>query len=220
MFETLLELPLFKGVSRNRITETVGKIRFDFTKYSPGAEIIRPGEHCDCLKFIVSGEVRVILSNEKTGFSVSETLAGPNVVLPDFFFGMTTDYPCRVVALSGTSVLEVEKTEYLKILRLDEVFLLNYLNYLSTNAQKSVFGVMDMSGGGLNEFIRFAVKALSQPSGRNIEMSCSRASLASCFGVEEADFEANVKSMADAGLVSYEDGVLRVLDRKRLLSAN
>ena len=35
MYDILLELPLFKGASYNRISEIVGKAKFHFLKYLP-----------------------------------------------------------------------------------------------------------------------------------------------------------------------------------------
>ena len=39
MFETLVELPLFKGVSIERMAKTVGTYKFHFLKYLPGETI-------------------------------------------------------------------------------------------------------------------------------------------------------------------------------------
>ena len=57
MYDILLELPLFKGASYNRISEIVGKAKFHFLKYLPNEKIIEAGEPCTQLIFVIWGWV-------------------------------------------------------------------------------------------------------------------------------------------------------------------
>ena len=58
MYEILMGLPLFNGVSRERISEVVGRAPFHFLKYLEGEKVIEPGEACTHIKFVISGAVR------------------------------------------------------------------------------------------------------------------------------------------------------------------
>lgn len=218
MFDTLLELPLFRGVSREKIAEIVGKAKFHFLKYLPGHEFVHKGEACTHLKFILSGDVRVTIDNLDGRFSVSQTLTGPDVLLPDFLFGRATSYPCSGVAVTPTSILQIEKSEYVKILSLDTVFLLNYLNYLSMNAQKAVDGVLALSVGDIESRIAFWIISLTQPSGKDIRMECRHRDLTSVFGVQRSSLVAALTNMKSQGLVDFDGNTIEILDRRGLLS--
>ena len=43
MYENLMGLPLFNGVSYNRISEIVGNTKLAFMKYLPGETIVQAG---------------------------------------------------------------------------------------------------------------------------------------------------------------------------------
>ena len=55
MFEILMDLPLFRGVTRARLAQTVGEAKFHFLKFPAGEPIVRADEPCAHLTFIISG---------------------------------------------------------------------------------------------------------------------------------------------------------------------
>ena len=217
MFEKLLELPLFRGASRQRISQLVGDIKFHFLKYPEGETLIRAGEQCDHLAFIISGKVRSTIVNANGRFVVSQELEAPAVISPDFLFGKFTDYPCTVEAVETTGVLKIAKADYTRILFSDQVFLFNYLNTLSANAQKALEGILSLTTGEIDERIAFWIGALTQQGATNIRLTCRQRDLCSLFGVQRTTFEAGLKSMKARGLIDYTNKELSVLDRHALL---
>ena len=143
MFEILMELPLFRGVSRERIARTAGEAKFHFLKYPEGETIVSGGTPCRHITFVISGSVRSTIVNANGRFSVGQTLKAPAVISPDFLFGRATEFPGTVTALEPTGILQISKADYMKILYSDEVFMFNFLNTLSVNAQKSRDNVAD-----------------------------------------------------------------------------
>lgn len=93
MIDILTRLPLFAGVSRQRMSDTVGMAKFHFLKYLPGQEIVRAGEACSHIRFIISGKVRIEIVNSDDRFRIGQTLSAPASISPDFLFGTSTLYP-------------------------------------------------------------------------------------------------------------------------------
>ena len=73
--------------------------------------------------------------------------------------------------------MQIDKKDLIPVLQSDEVFLFNYLNILSTNAQKAVDGMLAVTSGSLEERIAFWIVALTQPSGRDISLECRQRDL-------------------------------------------
>lgn len=217
MYELLIGLPLFSGASYERILEVVGNTKFHFLKYNAGEVFIKPGEPCTHLKFVISGSARLSIANYDGRFVVSQTLKAPNVIAPDFIFGRTTLYPCSATALTQTGILQIAKADYLKILNSDPIFIFNFLNSLSMNAQKAVEGVLSVATGSLEERIAFWIIALTQRGGEDIVMSCRQRDLYSVFGVQRSSFIATLDEMKEKGLIDYSLNEIRVLDRKALI---
>lgn len=217
MYEILKGLPLFHGATSERISDIVGKAKFHFLKYLAGERIVSAGDQCTHVKFIISGSVRSTIANASERFKVAQTLEAPAVIAPEFLFGRATSYPCTVDAITDTSILQISKSDYITILNRDHIFLYNYLNTLSLNAQKSVEGILALSSGSLEERIAFWIVALTQYNGSDIKVSCRQRDLYSLFGVQRTSFIATLESMKQRGIIDFSQNEIIVLSRPSLV---
>lgn len=217
MYEILLGLPLFKGVRRERISEIVGMAKFHFLKYLPGETLVSAGEPCSHIKFIISGQARFSVANNDGRVKVTQTLDAPDVIAPEFLFGSATTYPCSGTAITPTGILQISKADYLKILNIDQIFLFNYLNTLSMNAQKATQGILAVTTGNLEERIAFWIVALTQRRGHDITLTCRQRDLYSLFGVQRTSFLATLNSMRERGIITYDQNEIRINSRQELL---
>ncbi len=217
MYQLLMGLPLFSGVTYEKMLEIIGNTKFHFLKFLGGETFIAEGEQCTHIKFIISGKVRVSIANHDRRFTVSQTLTAPDVVAPEYIFGRSTVYPCSVVALEPTGVLQISKADYMKILNSDPIFLINYLNLLSMNAQKAVDGILSIATGSLEERIAFWIVALTQRGGTDITMTCRQRDLYSLFGVQRSSFISTLDDMKARGLIDYSQTEIRVRNRRGLI---
>ncbi len=218
MIDTLTRLPLFAGVSHQRMADTVGMAKFHFLKYLPGQTIVRAGEPCTHLRFIISGSVRIEIVNSDGRFRIGQTLVAPASISPDFLFGSSTLYPGDVTALDTVSLVQISKADYIKILNSDEIFLFNYLNYLAMNSQKCTEGILTLSTGSIEERIALWVITTTQPGSQDVTLTCRQRDMYAVFGVQRSSFIAALDHMKDRGLIDYTPGEIRVLDRKAMLS--
>ena len=168
------------------------------------------------MKFIISGQARSTITNTTERFKVAQTLSAPSVIAPEFLFGRATNYPCTVDAISDTGILQISKNDYMTILNRDHIFLYNFLNILSMNAQKSVDGILALSSGDLEERIAFWIIALTQSSGTDIKVTCRQRDLYSLFGVQRTSFIATLESMKQRGIIDYNSNEISVLSRPEL----
>ena len=218
MYENLMGLPLFNGVSYNRISEIVGNTKLAFMKYLPGETIVQAGAPCTNLMCVIGGRVRLTIRNNSDRFSLGQTLEAPTVVSPDFLFGRNTLFPATVSAIDTVSIMQIEKNDFISIIRSDEVCLYNYLNFISTNAQKAVDGVLALTTGSLEERIAFWIIALSQRDAKEIVLSCRQRDLYTLFGVQRSSFMSTLDSMKERGLIDYSPNEIRVMSRMNLRS--
>ncbi|MCD8387372.1 MAG: Crp/Fnr family transcriptional regulator [Bacteroidales bacterium] len=218
MFEILTNLPLFRGVTHERIAATVGMAKFHFLKYSPGETVVEAGEPCTHIKFIIDGSVRISIANSDDRFRISQTLKAPDVISPDFLFGSSTIYPGKGVAVEEASIVQVSKSDYVKILASDEIFMFNFLNYLSMNAQKCIEGVLAMTGGSIEERLAMWVIALTQPTAQDITITCRQRDLYAMFGVQRSSYIAALDHLVEMGCITYAPGEITVTSRRAMLS--
>ncbi|MDE7375947.1 MAG: Crp/Fnr family transcriptional regulator [Muribaculaceae bacterium] len=217
MFEILTELPLFRGVTHERIAATVGMAKFHFLKYAPGETIVEAGEACTHIKFVIDGEIRISISGAGGRFKIMQTLAAPDVISPDYLFGPSTIYPGTITAVGETSIVQITKSDYMKILASDNIYMFNFLNYLSMNAQKSVEGILSILDGNIPERLAMWISCMTQPTAKDIAIICRQRDLYAMLGVQRSSYMAAIDDMVQAGLIKYEPGRIDVIDRRAML---
>ena len=136
MYRQLKQLPLFQGVSSDQLSQLIEKLPFHFLKFSDGEQIIAAGEQCTHLRFVVSGSVTLTTRLSHLNVELSQTLDAPSVLAPDFLFGRDTAYPFSATACGPAGILQLVKSDYVKMLQADKVFLFNILNCLSLYSQR------------------------------------------------------------------------------------
>ncbi|EJX06146.1 transcription regulator, CRP family [gut metagenome] len=135
MFDTLLQLPLFQGLSQDDFTCILEKVKFDFTKYKAGEVIVHAGHVCDSLIFILKGEVQSLSVSPYAELSLIEFFQAPHVIEPYSLFGMSVSFAATFTARSEVHSVCIPKKYIFSTLFDYEIFRLNYLNILANRAQ-------------------------------------------------------------------------------------
>ena len=212
IFDTLMALPLFQGVSRLKLSELVEKVPFHFKKYYDGDNIISVGDKCTTLCFLVSGQAKIDIPCQNRKIHIIETISAPNVIGPEYMFGKTTAYPFSVAAHGMCGTLQVAKSDYVNMLQTDKVFLFNILNMLSRNNQLSTSSMLSVA-----ERIAQMVAMLTHPDCTDIRISFRQKDLSTMLGSQRTSFINALEHMKAEGLVDYSINEIIVKDRKKLL---
>ena len=80
MFEKILQLPLFQGLTTNEISEVLSHIRLDFVNYQAGDEFVIQGDVCKGLIYIINGEIASEYRDSQGRFTFSEKLPQTGVI--------------------------------------------------------------------------------------------------------------------------------------------
>ena len=161
MYQQLMQLPLFQGVSTDKITSLVEKLPFHFLKFRNGEQIFAAGDQCTHMRFIVSGRVRLETQCDHLRISLLQTLSTPHVLAAEYLFGRETTYPYTVVADGLCGILQLRKSDYIKMLGTDKVFLFNILNYLSSGSQRNTSAALSIKDGSVMERLAMIIDVLT-----------------------------------------------------------
>lgn len=136
IYERMLQLPIFQGLSSEQLTGIVEKIPFSFMRFKPGAVIQQAGEPCDCVTFVLTGTVRMTTPTFGGRIRIVQDFAGPHTMPFYYLFGAETNYGSSLVAVDVVGVMQVRKKFFLTMLQMNHIMLVNVMNILSTHAQK------------------------------------------------------------------------------------
>lgn len=218
MYEILMNLPAFRGITYNKVSQIVEKAKFHFLRFSPGSIIVDEGEECTFVKFIIKGAAKISINDKAKRFTVEQILTAPSMISPDFLFGRITRYPGRVVAQGpeDCGVVQISKNDYMQLLAGDEILILNMLNMLSMNSQQGLWGVLAISTGSLERRLANWVLALTQNDATDITIHSERDNLYRIFNIDKEIFDETIESMTRRGLVDSEPFTLHIKSRREL----
>ena len=134
MYNTLLQLPLFQGMSKNELSRIIERVRFHFQKFEPGEQLFQASEPCQQLAFLIHGEVQAETQAPRGDFSFIETFSSPMTIELHSLFGTSPTYKATYTALKSTDILTIDKCYIHSVLNDYEVFRINLLNLLSHKA--------------------------------------------------------------------------------------
>ncbi len=212
MFEQLMQLPLFQGVSNERMTSLVEKLPFHFLKFHDGDTIISAGDECTHIRFIVSGSVRVNTKFENLNIKLGQTLDSPHVLGAEAMFGINTAYPYTVQSQGTCGILQLLKSDYVKVLQSDKVFLFNILNYLSSNAHRFTHSLLQTR----SEFSSLMLYPLVMPMSRDVTLSFKQRDLCHLLGLQRTTFIKRLNTLQEQGLIEWTTNEIKILDPKEL----
>lgn len=217
MFEVLMDLPLFQGVSREKLSELVEKTPFHFLKFANGDRIIEAGDPCTHIRFIISGEAQVETTSQMRRVTVSETMTSPSVLGPEYLFGLETNYPFRVTAKGNCGILQITKADYINILLSDKVFLFNVLNILSRKSQKSASNILAISSGSVAERLSYFVLSLTHRGAKDIKLTFKQKDLCTILGTQRSSFISAITKMKEEGILDFTMAEITINNRQTLL---
>ena len=137
MIPTLVNNPLFRGITPERLLADLEEISFHTRSYKKGEILARQGDVCNRLVILTKGSVRGEMIDYSGRLIKVEDITAPRAIAPLFLFGEQNRYPVEVTANEPTEVIELPKPSVLSLFRKNEQFLENYMN-LSANYARTL----------------------------------------------------------------------------------
>ena len=215
-FSSILALPLFQGLNRNDLAEVVAQTKFAFSKTLSGYYITEKGKDCRELKFILSGNAECISSSDDKEYCIHETIEVPELIEPERLFGLDQKYTRSIKAISNCNIMEINKSEVLKLSDKFKIFRMNLLNIVSTKAQKGTKSLWISPASSLEQNIAaFIAERCIYPKGqKTIDIKMKR--LAEELNDSRLDVSRALKNIQAKGLVSLSRGKIMVPDLEKL----
>ena len=109
MYENLLSLPFFQGMSKDDITTILDNVVFEFIKYNDGEVICHRGDECCNFLILTQGTLQAITEAPDKSYTLTEHIKAPYAIEPYSMFGYSTRYDKEYVAKENCTILRIEK---------------------------------------------------------------------------------------------------------------
>lgn len=167
MFERLLQLPLFQGLTNQEVSDVMAHVRLDFCKYHPDDEVVVQDDPCRKLIYIISGEVEAQFSDPDGRFFLREYIPDVKAIEPYNMFGMYQKYSRTYRFLTEGTTLSIEKMVVLRQLMVNDIIKINLMNITSNKYQQTQRLLCQFPDGTTrNKIIKFILAHSISPKGR------------------------------------------------------
>lgn len=136
MYENIMCLPYFQGMSKDEITSILDKVKLEFTHYNDGEQITAQGSLCNKLTLLIRGNITSTCTSPDKNYTLIEELTTPFAFEPYSMFGASPYYRCSYQAKGDCDILKINKSYLFDEFSKHEIFLMNLLNLISQRAQQ------------------------------------------------------------------------------------
>ena len=163
LYDQLLELSLFQGMSRSDLAQIAGHSKIRFDKHLDGDTIAKAGEPCHDMVFLTNGRAQVVTTAYDNSYMVEEYVSAPYIIEPEQLFGLSQVFASTYTAMEACNIMALSKEEILKLADTHLIFRLNLLNNYTTIIHKKE-----------NATWRTAPESMEQRIGQWILAHCKR----------------------------------------------
>ena len=218
MIPALVNNPLFRGITPERLFADLEEISFHTRSYKKGEILAQQGAVCNRLVILTKGSVRGEMIDYSGRLIKVEDIAAPRAIAPLFLFGEENRYPVEVTANDPTEVIELPKSSVLSLFRKNEQFLENYMNLSANYARTLSDKLFFMSFKTIRQKLAsYLLRLYKQQQQTHITLDRSQQELSDYFGVSRPSLARELAHMQEDGLLIADRKHITILQKEQLV---
>ena len=218
MIPALVNNPLFREITPERLFADQEEISFHTRSYKKGEILAQQGAVCNRLVILTKGSVRGEMIDYSGRLIKVEDIAAPRAIAPLFLFGEENRYPVEVTANEPTEVIELPKPSVLSLFRKNEQFLENYMNLSANYARTLSDKLFFMSFKTIRQKIAsYLLRLYKQQQQLHITLDRSQQELSDYFGVSRPSLARELAHMQEDGLLTADRKQITILQKEELV---
>lgn len=218
MIPALVNNPLFRGITLERLFADLEEISFHTRSYKKGEILAQQGAVCNRLVILTKGSVRGEMIDYSGRLIKVEDIVAPRAIAPLFLFGEENRYPVEVTANEPTEVIELPKSSVLSLFRKNEQFLENYMNLSANYARTLSDKLFFMSFKTIRQKLAsYLLRLYKQQQQTHITLDRSQQELSDYFGVSRPSLARELAHMQEDGLLIADRKHITILQKEELV---
>ena len=218
MIPALVNNPLFRGITPERLFADLEEISFHTRSYKKGEILAQQGAVCNRLVILTKGSVSGEMIDYSGRLIKVEDIAAPRAIAPLFLFGEENRYPVEVTANEPTEVIELPKSSVLSLFRKNEQFLENYMNLSANYARTLSDKLFFMSFKTIRQKLAsYLLRLYKQQQQTHITLDRSQQELSDYFGVSRPSLARELAHMQEDGLLIADRKHITILQKEQLV---
>lgn len=216
--DILTTASLFHSVKKDEIESIFSELNLAETTFRKDEILALQDEVCNRLIVLLSGSIKAEMSDPSGKVVKVEDIYAPNPLAILFLFGEENRFPVQVTARENTTALVISKQSVVKMLRMNETILKNYLDISANFASRLSKKLHFMSFRTIRQKLAMYILDLSQKAAEDtIELNRTKSALAEYFGVSRQSLERELTNMQNDGLIKIDKKKIHIENKSKLI---
>jgi CRP-like cAMP-binding protein len=215
-YSILLKAPLFSGMMLTEIMSVISVTPYRIRKYKPGAMISQSGDLVSSFMMVIGGTVKGEMIDFSGRVIKIEDIPASGALASAFIFGSRNRFPVNVVAISETSLMIIEKADFIKFLKSNDKLLTNFLDMISNRSQFLTEKIKFLNFKTIRGKFAQYILQVAGPDKSEIKLAVTQNDLAEYFGVARPSIARVLGELENEGIIITKGKTLKILDKKRL----
>lgn len=215
-FTQLAKSRLFKGLSEESIERILRGIRYRIKSFHAGSMISQSGETVDALIIVVSGTVKGEMVDYSGRVIKIEDIHAPGAIASAFLFGDKTRFPVNVISVSDTELLTIDRSEFLKLLKVSDEIHVNFLDMISNRSQFLSEKIKFLNFKTIKSKLAYYILQRAGIEGVSVHLKITQTDLAEYFGVARPSVARALGNMEKDGYIIANRKNIQILNKKGL----
>jgi CRP-like cAMP-binding protein len=178
--------------------------------------ISQSGEPVNAFMMVIGGTVKGEMVDFSGRVIKIEDISASGALASAFIFGSRNKFPVNVVAMTDTTLLIIEKNDFVKFLKSNDKLLTNFLDMISNRSQFLTEKIKFLNFKTIRGKFAQYILQTAGPEKSEIRLAMTQNELSEYFGVARPSIARVIGEMEDEGIIITKGKTLTILDKKRL----
>jgi CRP-like cAMP-binding protein len=215
-YSVLLKAPLFSGMTLAEIVPVISVTPYRVRKYKPGTMISHSGDPVNAFLMVIDGTVKGEMVDFSGRVIKIEDIPASGALASAFIFGSRNKFPVNVVAMTDTSLMIIEKADFVRFLKSNDKLLTNFLDMISNRSQFLTEKIKFLNFKTIRGKFAQYILQVAGPDKSEIKLAMTQNEVSEYFGVARPSISRVIGEMEDEGIIITKGKLLKILDKKRL----
>lgn len=201
----------FKDLSSDEIKKLISNIGYYLKDYKKGEIIANEEEECNNLGFILDGVIeiqRIYLSGKQI---VLKRLNNGDVFGEALIFSKKSSYPTTIVAFNQCKILYINKSDILKLCRMEEKILGNFISALSNKILMLNSKIKSIAFKSIkHKVINFILEQVKEQQSETVKLKESKEEIATILGIPRPSLSRELMNLRDLEYIEFDRSTIKV----------
>lgn len=212
----LQKSPLFSGMMPEEIMSAVSMTHYRLRKYRSGAMISQSGDPVNSFIMVIDGTVKGEMVDYSGRVIKIEDIPASGALASAFIFGNRNKFPVNVVAVTDTTIMIIDKPDFVRFLKSNDMLLTNFLDMISNRSQFLSEKIKFLNFKTIRgKFAQYVLQAAGHEK-TEIKLAMTQNDMAEYFGVARPSIARVIGELESEGIILTRGKSLKIIDKKRL----